>query len=321
MLQMSEQRAASILVSLRETARTKGPCPAEYPKLVPAYDFTGDICTGVEKNWRCPQGCEFVGMEAPLCQESPRFPCRRTRCWPLHDTIVNNSASPALGNICQTSDRKPVSEAPPKACNVAYYPEKKDGDEKKTKLTTADTGSRRRSQFPDTKEAPCRVPLSHKPHGRWMLVGSGTHGVEANLELGVWSKSKLAKATPEEVAKFKKKVERSVGFNIVHWSGHYDTPLSPASELGVKRSVRNTLARAGVAIMAVKCPERHGLAIEYLYQWVVQDEDCVAKTEHIRCHLAPGKEEPPMCPPLDCGELKKNPTCHYRGCKNMLAHE
>lgn len=316
MVHMSEQSAGSSSVSVRDMARARGSCPAEYPTLVPANDFiTGDVCTGVEKNWRCPKGCEFVGMVAPFCQESPRFPCRKKKCWPLHNTSVDNSASPTLGNFCETSDRKPVTEAPPQNCNVAYYSEKdggkEDGKGKKKQLVTGDSHSRRRSQFPSKVVTPCRVPDFRKPVGLWMLAGAGTLGVKGKLDLGVWSRKTRVQATPEEVTKFAKKVEHSVGFDVTTRDGHHEGSVSLASELGIKRSLRSTLARFGVAALSVECPETFNRT-EYLYQWVVQDKDFVAKTEHIRCHMTGGIEDPPQCPPLDCGEA--NPLCQRKGC-------
>lgn len=171
----------------------------------------------------------------------------------------------------------------------------------------------------------------------WVLVGTGTHGVQAQVEVGLYSENG-ATVTTEQTASFEAglalgatvEVTNEVGIDagVVSASSSMsfglsvETTFSQQMSEAVAESVEEVAGQSSSQVMAFECPDvttfdnggtsrnSNSSALEQLFQWEVLSGGVLAKTDHFRCHqVADGTIKYPRYPPRLCGSPEDNPLC------------
>jgi len=116
----------------------------------------------------------------------------------------------------------------------------------------------------------------------------------------------------------------SFGFSVTSTAsfvaGSTEVTASAEISASISKSVESTVTMDKVITVTITCPDGtkeedknvrnpDSVSMEYVYQYVVEDGNLEAKTEHFRCHQTKGPKQDPECPPDMCGDPVKNKYC------------
>jgi hypothetical protein len=317
-------------------------CYPRFPDLEEGVGQVGDMCRMKSKertNWACPVGCSPIEQDkqdsngAPYCVQDGEQPCRQTEChedWkPLFQELVKGTDDGDNGNRC-TEKKLGDPEGfldflPPKSCKV-----KVEGENFPAPFTLNKKGGGIcRTSGPSGSSA------HHHPVAHWKLIATSTHEINVGLEVGVSDETGTTKGKEESSSQADSMVlgasgswdngvsddEKALGAVGVGAKVEIKTTNAETIEEAVSESVESVKEMESTVEIEVNCPDgtdwltdvnaSNPLSqnMEYLYQWVVDNDKFSVKTEHFRCHQTNGDEIKPECPPKLCGEPKLNPYC------------
>jgi len=301
-------------------------CNPLYPDLETFYGYHGDVCRTRDKqkrDWHCPRGCvEIASGEDPYCvKRGTRSACRMEDainttwgrefansvragglpkwtttgilshfvCARPHAILNWRARQGHSGDRCWGGAQNWMA---PKGCELSKH---------WTQPFTVQEGT----------QQPCRVAgISTMPLAFWELVASGTHGVQASLEVGISSLTSN-NLTKGSVQTFKTEVE---------WEGSFGMKAALGYEAAhaIAETVEAAIEQSHVRTVVVDCPNQKKTT-EYIWQFVASDGSTKVKTDNYRCHYSTGDPKKPQCPPQMCGDTESNPYCEEGLCLKQSA--